>query len=335
MWLRADRPADGELRKELVTAALEAGIEDIIIRKEDETFPSLGRFRAWVRDGEMLRGPEGEGLILEISNPQEQERAMELASETEIMVVSTPDWRIIPLENLVAAFQEGDGTLLACAETPEDARSALDALEKGVDGVVIDVGDPSLVVGFAIEDASVSEDLVTAEVIEMRSLGMGDRVCVDSCSIMEPGEGMLIGSQSGCLFLVQSESESSGYVASRPFRVNAGAVHAYILTPDGKTRYLSELSSGDPLLIVDSQGRSREAIVGRCKVEKRPLVLLRAKAGEQEFSTILQNAETVRLCGPEGSISVSDLKPGDKVLVRAEEGGRHFGMSVQESIQER
>lgn len=145
---------------------------------------------------------------------------------------------------------------------------------------------------------------------------------------------MLVGSQSGCLFLVQSESESSGYVAPRPFRVNAGAVHSYVMGSDGRTRYLSEVSSGDTLLLVDREGGSREVIVGRCKVEKRPLLLLRARVGELEYTTILQNAETVRMCTPNGSVSVSEIAPGDELLVMAEEGGRHFGMSVQESIQE-
>jgi len=79
-------------------------------------------------------------------------------------------------------------------------------------------------------------------------------VCVDTASLMVPGEGMLIGSQSNGLFLVHSESEESPYVAARPFRVNAGAVHAYIRVGE-KTRYLSELSAGDDVLVIDSGAR--------------------------------------------------------------------------------
>lgn len=40
---------------------------------------------------------------------------------------------------------------------------------------------------------------------------------------------MLIGSYSKSLFLVHSESLESEYVASRPFRVNAGPVQAYVM----------------------------------------------------------------------------------------------------------
>ena len=64
----------------------------------------------------------------------------------------------------------------------------------------------------------------------------GDRVCIDTTSMMVPGEGMLIGSYSKAMFLVHSESLESEYVASRPFRVNAGPVQA-CYGPGNKTRY--------------------------------------------------------------------------------------------------
>lgn len=64
----------------------------------------------------------------------------------------------------------------------------------------------------------------------------------------------------------------SQYINSRPFRVNAGAVHAYVQAPNGKTAYLSELRSGSEVLVADAAGRTRTAVVGRCKVEVRPMV---------------------------------------------------------------
>lgn len=64
----------------------------------------------------------------------------------------------------------------------------------------------------------------------------------------------------------------SQYINSRPFRVNAGAVHAYVQAPGGKTAYLSELRSGSEVLVADAAGRTRTAVVGRCKVEVRPMV---------------------------------------------------------------
>ena len=57
---------------------------------------------------------------------------------------------------------------------------------------------------------------------------------------------------------------------------------------------------------------------------------------EEILSLILQNAETIRLTGPEGDpISVARLHEGDEVLVCIEESGRHFGVKIEESIVEK
>ena len=138
------------------------------------------------------------------------------------------------------------------------------------------------------------------------------------------------------LFLIHAETVESGYVAARPFRVNAGPVHAYVYLPGGATKYLSELRAGDEVLAVDSSGRARSVIVGRLKVERRPLLLVEAEAEGLRFSTIVQNAETIRFVTPDGgAVSVSELREGDLVLLRLEEGGRHFGMRIRETIEER
>jgi len=179
-------------------------------------------------------------------------------------------------------------------------------------------------------------ELRAATVVAVEPLGMGDRVCVDTCTNMGLGEGMLVGSSSAALFLVHAESVENPYVEPRPFRVNAGPVHAYVRVPGGRTRYLSELAAGDPALVVRSDGSTYAAVIGRVKVERRPLALLRAELAGEECTTILQNAETIRLVTPEGRpLSVVALKPGDLVLMAVEEAGRHFGMKISETIQER
>ncbi|NYT19535.1 MAG: 3-dehydroquinate synthase II, partial [Methanosarcinales archaeon] len=144
-----------------------------------------------------------------------------------------------------------------------------------------------------------------------------------------------VGSQASGMFLVHSESEESPYVASRPFRVNAGAVHAYVKVGD-KTRYLSELKSGDNVTIVDAHGNQRAGIVGRVKIERRPLMLVEAEVEGNIIKNILQNAETIKLVDTNGEpISIAELKPGDEVMVHYEGGARHFGMKVEETIIEK
>jgi 3-dehydroquinate synthase II len=90
------------------------------------------------------------------------------------------------------------------------------------------------------------------------------------------------------------------------------------------------------VLVVDFKGNTSTGIVGRLKIEKRPLMLIKAVFDGKEIATIVQNAETIRLTDPEGkALSVVSLVPGDKVLVAMEEGGRHFGIKIEESIMEK
>jgi len=83
------------------------------------------------------------------------------------------------------------------------------------------------------------------------------------------------------LFLVHNESVGSSFTSPRPFRVNAGAVHCYTLSPDGTTKYLSELETGVEVLVVDSKGKARRVTIGRCKIEKRPMLMIKARVGKK------------------------------------------------------
>jgi 3-dehydroquinate synthase II len=211
-------------------------------------------------------------------------------------------------------------------------------LEKGVDGVVLGTRSPDEVrtTVALVHSLSPTAELVPAEVRAVKPLGMGDRACVDTCTRMGRGEGMLVGNSGQAFLLVHSESLETPYVAPRPFRVNAGAVHAYVLLPDGKTKYLSELHAGDEVLLVRHDGQTSVGYVGRNKIERRPLLLVEAEAAGRSVSLILQNAETIRLTSPEGeALSVASLKVGDQVLAHIETGGRHFGRQVEETITEK
>lgn len=97
-------------------------------------------------------------------------------------------------------------------------------------------------------------------------------------------------------------------------------------------------------------GQVRTAVVGRVKIEARPLVLVEAKTADgQLHSVLLQNAETVKLVGPGGAtgqggaakgrswraLSVTEMQAGAQVLMLMQEGARHTGISIQESIVEK
>ena len=261
-----------------------------------------------------------------------------VAREADYTVVVGEDWQIIPLENLIARI--GDETsLVAGVQTAEEARTAFETLELGADAVLLDTDDVDEIRGTVEVREEVGReqlDLQWAEVTAIDRTGSADRVCVDTASMLDHDEGMLVGSMSRGLFFVHAETAESPYVASRPFRVNAGAVHAYIRTPGGETKYLSELGSGDEVQIVDREGHTREAIVGRAKIEKRPMFRVQAETDNGDrIETLLQNAETIKIATPEGRRAVTDLEVGDEVLVYYEETARHFGEAIEESIIEK
>mgnify|MGYP001584495570 CR=1 FL=1 len=319
--------------KQIAIAALESGAEAVVLADGDsDKVRQFGRIRTVEAGGDIKPGVDVE--FIDIAGKQDEDKAAAAPAER-IVVLRMLDWTIIPIENLLA--RRGRNIMVQVGNS-EQARLMVEILEKGVDGVVLKTDDVNEIKRTAEIIQGVSEKiaLVTATVTAAKQLGMGDRACLDTCTQMSPGEGILVGNTASGFFLVHSESIDNPYVASRPFRVNAGAVHAYTLTPGGKTKYLADLKAGDELMVVDFQGRSQTVYLGRNKIEKRPMMLIEAQAEGRPISLVVQNAETIRLVSPEGkAVSVTTLKPGDKVLGHIEKAGRHFGMKVDETLIER
>ncbi|MDD3858001.1 MAG: 3-dehydroquinate synthase II [Methanoculleus sp.] len=317
-------------RKDLATTALESGADALVV-DDAERVRELGRVTTIAENGDLVPGEDV--FEIEIVDKESEEEALRLSREGYV-IVRTGDWTVIPLENLVAQSDR----IIAAVGSADEAKVALTVLERGAAGILLSTDDPAEVRRVAKTIASAGEEvpLVPFEVTRIVPVGMGDRVCVDTCSILADGEGMLVGNTSSAFLMVHPETLENPYVAPRPFRVNAGAVHAYILLPGGKTAYLADLAVGDKVLVAEHTGTTHDAVVGRVKIERRPLLLVEAKAGDRAVSLVLQNAETIRLVREDGTaVSVAALAVGDKVLGSVAEGGRHFGIAVKETILEK
>lgn len=317
-------------RKDLATTAIESGA-DALVTDDAERVRELGRVTTIAENGDLIPGKDV--FEIEIVDKETEEEALRLSREG-LVVVRTRDWTVIPLENLVAQSDR----IVAAVGSADEAKVALTVLERGTAGILLSTDDPAEIrrVAKTIAGAGEAVPLVPFEVTRIVPVGMGDRVCVDTCSILADGEGMLVGNTSSAFLMVHPETLENPYVAPRPFRVNAGAVHAYILLPGGKTAYLADLAVGDKVLVAEHTGPTHEAVVGRVKIERRPLLLVEAKAGGATVSLVLQNAETIRLVREDGTaVSVAALAVGDKVLGSVAEGGRHFGVAVRETILEK
>jgi 3-dehydroquinate synthase II len=338
IWVGALFQPSSDSRKKIVLSALENGFDTVVLDKRDSQFTDLGRFRALTLEGkEFLEDGKPIGTLVELKTKEDELKAKKLADKATAVVISAKNWKVIPLENLIVHFQGSGSKLLMLAKTAQEAKLFFETMERGADGVLFvpEKTDELSKLRKLLEDSSPRLELREGKITSLRQLGLGDRVCIDTCSMLNIGEGMLIGNQSSCLFLIHSETVESEYAASRPFRVNAGPVHAYALMPDGSTRYLSELMGGDEALVVGADGHTRKVVVGRTKVERRPLLLIEADVNGERFSTIVQNAETIRVYSKGKVVSVSKLKLGDSILLKLERGGRHFGMYVKETIREK
>ncbi|GAB5034105.1 3-dehydroquinate synthase [Nannochloropsis oceanica] len=337
------------------------------------------------------------GAAISVKNPEDINNAIKLVGSVDWLVLEFfIDWIQIPCENVIAAAQGSPTRICVKPNKIDDVPGVAFALQTGVDALLLELQDESMWV--AAREAQARKDtnrqtaaaggtaavavalgehheetaghisLVPARVINIVSGGLGDRVCLDLVQLLKEGEGCLVGSSAKALALVQAEVLPTGYINPRPFRVNAGPVHSYVLMADGSARYLSEVQAGDQVKVVNWRGQARGVTVGRCKVESRPLVKVAFEWGEEgregwgeekkTAQVFLQQAETVRFVGNPGGdggdgddefrlsgteeekrqgagISVTEVIIGKKVLVRAQSKGTHLGRTIEARVEER
>jgi len=337
LWIEIDPKTSAQEKESLLSLSLEN--VDLIL-EGDQASNRNGKLEiVFLSDlnekklAQLKKEGKKTALRVTIQGKEDENKAAKAADlGVDYVIINCLDWRVIPLENLIAKGR-GKSILIAEVTTSEDAKVVLEALELGTDGVLLKTGNSNeLEKTIKLIKSQAPKMVITpAKILSIKPIGSGARVCVDTVDLMVPGEGMLVGCQSAGFFLVEAEVNENPYVQSRPFRVNAGPASHYTLTSTQSTRYLSELKAGDEVLIVNREGKVRLTNVGRSKIEFRPLILIEAQAEDTKIKTILQNAETIRLVTPKASKPVTELKPNDEVLVHiAAKGGRHFGISVPE-----
>ncbi len=278
------------------------------------------------------------GRFVEIIDAASLDEACTAARTEKFAVLDFRDPTKIPLEIVIAAAASANGTIVTLAHNPEEAEIIFGVLELGSDGVLMAgraVGDATAL-RRAAADPGGEIPLVVLEVTRTRHVGMGERACVDTCSYFGQDEGIMVGSHSKGMILCVSETHPLPYMPTRPFRVNAGAIHSYTLGRDGRTSYLSELEAGSKVLAVDTKGRTRLVTVGRVKIETRPLISIDAVAPNgQAVNLILQDDWHVRVLGPDSVVlNSTELRPGDLVLGHLPTADRHVGYPIDEFCRE-
>jgi len=326
------------------------------------------------------------GAIIDVSTPSGQDAALGLVGSVEWIVITCQEdkedgWIMIPAENLISSCQNTGTKIAAVVDRVGDVGGLARALELGMDALCVDALDVldnedlwdalvdakeersqsaaasnAAIAGGASDSGLSSEPSSCPAIVQGtcqrivsaggKSTVLADRVCIDLVQSLQPTEGCWIGSSAKIMALVLSEAAPSSFVPSRPFRVNAGPVHSYVVMGDGSsTKYLSELRAGDEVLVHDVvSGRERPVAVGRLKVEVRPCVQvgLFTEEGASRGQVFLQQAETVRLgqtVGDDSFLRITDLDHEDNgqssVLLRVVGLGTHVGKAYSGKVTEK
>lgn len=274
------------------------------------------------------------GRFVEVVDAQSLETACQMSRTDAWSVILFRDPTKIPLEIVLAAADRATGSIITAVGDVEEAEIVFGVLEHGSEGVMMRpnaVGDATKLKAAAqYQPADLA--LVELEVTGITHVGMGERACVDTCTYLREDEGILVGSHSKGMILCVSETHPLPYMPTRPFRVNAGAIHSYTLSKDSRTNYLSELRAGSKVLAVDVKGQTRLVTVGRVKIESRPLLSIEAVAPSgQTVNLILQDDWHVRVLGPGGVVlNSTELRPGNRVLGYLPTEDRHVGYPIEE-----
>ena len=341
-WIDLRAVAQPQLES-VLDAAIHARIE-AVVSDDQEVLKSLPPTVRGVTPTEITDegglhelGPEAVGWV-----DVRDDRTLRLACAAAVVlphtVVRFADPTKIPLEIVLAAADRADGQLITVCADLEEAGIVLDVLERGSDGVLLAPSSADDVFELArlLEATSPPLNLTTLTVDGIEHHGLGDRVCVDTCTHFAEDEGILVGSYSTGFILCCSETHPLPYMPTRPFRVNAGALHSYVLGPQNRTNYLSELRSGSTTLAVNADGKTRRVVVGRAKMESRPLLTISARSADGVLvSLTVQDDWHVRVLGPGGKVlNVTELRAGDELLGYLATDQRHVGYPIGEFCKE-
>ncbi len=174
-WLLAS--GSWEEIKPRITTALESGFDCVLVDNENiDRVRELGKIKVACfgadRGKEDIlvigKGGEGDGTVplpkdqsssidsalsktttgvkaayVVIANKRYEEFAVEMGKNVDYLLVIGTDWKVIPLENMIAGLQGVRVKIISGVKTAEEAKLALATLEKGADGVLLDSLDLS------------------------------------------------------------------------------------------------------------------------------------------------------------------------------------------------
>lgn len=267
----------------------------------------------WFSDGATTGHP---GLQLHISHAQELDSLDQLARLHGRLLLDYSAGSIRPLEKTLDALSLHDYQITVCVDT---LHTALYLAQK-YDGSQIQVTLSSRNTQPFRQWLRLQENsqrplhLEAFEVTEVRELGIGLHARVDLCSTIHSQEGLMIGSSATRLLQISTLPEPSGR-RHLNFAVSAGSAQSFIYADNTRLRHLSRLQSGEQIFAVNAEGRRRQVIVGRVRIERSPLIAIETRSSQGASATLIAHQDpAVCLTSQEGRLlRVTDLMLGERI----------------------
>ena len=121
--------------KEIATTAIESGADALVVDRAEDV-KRLGRITTVAPDGDIKLGTDVD-RVSRSRTRQARTRAAQKGKNL-FVIVTTSDWTVIPLENLVAQSDK----IIACVKDACEAELAIHVLEKGVYGILLKTDRP-------------------------------------------------------------------------------------------------------------------------------------------------------------------------------------------------
>ncbi|CAA0828435.1 Unknown protein [Striga hermonthica] len=151
-------------KKEVMTAAVERGWNTFVFRSDRRElaadWSSIALlYPLFIEQGGLFDNERVKiASFIEISSSEQLEK-LEPSNE-QAVVVNLLDWRAIPAENIVAAIQGSRKKVFAVSRTSSEAQMFLEALEHGLDGVVLKTEDIESIFQLKIDDSQTSYSIL-------------------------------------------------------------------------------------------------------------------------------------------------------------------------------
>src|SRR5260370_31234938 len=106
-----------------------------------------------------------------------------LEADPDYLLIECPNWKIIPVENLIAEVR-GRSKILARTRSFQESRTALSILEQGTDGISLTPDDPRDIINTRdlILEQPEPVSLSLAKATSIRPVGTAARFCAATCA---------------------------------------------------------------------------------------------------------------------------------------------------------